>query len=291
MKIRGNTVGTTLKPEKVIVKCQNLTEVEKAQVRENIGAVGTDDIRYMQDTLTGLDGNVSNLLDSVQDVSDRVTSLENGGSGGASALIVVAADGEETSHSADDIYHHVRNGGTATLSYNGRYYNLLSVTEDEYAWFGYIDDGGSAHIVGILGSEVEPYEQTYATESVIHREIEASKKWKLLDTFDLSSGAVSYSTDTTGCTELMVVTTATATGSGQAMTWKGVAMSEVNQLAVGSVRTMTHLSNGKIAYQTARGNTDTLQKSGIVTGANANDNTFVLKFSSVSAGTIDVWGR
>ena len=89
----------------------------------------------------------------------------------------------------------------------------------------------------------------------------------------------------------MVVTTATATGSGQAMTWKGVAMSEVNQLAVGSVRTMTHLSNGKIAYQTARGNTDTLQKSGIVTGANANDNTFVLKFSSVSAGTIDVWGR
>ena len=38
MKIRGNTVGTPIKPEKVVVKCQNLTEEEKAQARENIGA-------------------------------------------------------------------------------------------------------------------------------------------------------------------------------------------------------------------------------------------------------------
>lgn len=173
MKIRGNTVGTTLKPEKAIVKCQNLTEVEKAQVRENIGAVGTDDVRYMQETLNGLDGEVSGLHDAVQGVSDRVTTLENsGGSGGASALIVVAEDGEETSHSSDDIYHHVRNGGSVTLSYNERYYNLLSVTEDEYAWFAYIDDGGSAHIVGILGNEVEPYEQTYATATYVDRAIE-----------------------------------------------------------------------------------------------------------------------
>lgn len=37
MKIRGNTVGTTLKPERAIVKCQNLTEEQKAKARENIG--------------------------------------------------------------------------------------------------------------------------------------------------------------------------------------------------------------------------------------------------------------
>ena len=98
--------------------------------------------------------------------------MPSGGSGGASALIVVAADGEETSHSADDIYHHVRNGGSVTLSYNEKYYNLLSVTDGEYAWFGYIDDEGSAHIVGILGSEVEPYEQTYATATYVDRAIE-----------------------------------------------------------------------------------------------------------------------
>ena len=38
MKIIGNTVGTTLKPETALVKCQNLTEEEKAIARKNIGA-------------------------------------------------------------------------------------------------------------------------------------------------------------------------------------------------------------------------------------------------------------
>lgn len=38
MKIRGNTVGTPIKPEKVLVKSENLTEEEKAQARANIGA-------------------------------------------------------------------------------------------------------------------------------------------------------------------------------------------------------------------------------------------------------------
>ena len=37
-KIRGNTVGTTLKPDKSLVKATNLTEEEKAIVRKNIGA-------------------------------------------------------------------------------------------------------------------------------------------------------------------------------------------------------------------------------------------------------------
>lgn len=38
MKIRGNTVGTTVKPERVLVKATDLTEEQKAQARENIGA-------------------------------------------------------------------------------------------------------------------------------------------------------------------------------------------------------------------------------------------------------------
>lgn len=37
-KIRGNTVGTNIKPEKVLVKCENLTKKEKAKARANIGA-------------------------------------------------------------------------------------------------------------------------------------------------------------------------------------------------------------------------------------------------------------
>lgn len=38
MKIRGNTVGTPMKPEKNLVKATDLTEKEKEQARENIGA-------------------------------------------------------------------------------------------------------------------------------------------------------------------------------------------------------------------------------------------------------------
>ena len=37
MKIRGNVVGTTIKPEKAVTKATNLTEEEKAQARSNIG--------------------------------------------------------------------------------------------------------------------------------------------------------------------------------------------------------------------------------------------------------------
>ena len=37
MKIRGNTVGTPIKPEQAILRCKDLTEEQKAQARQNIG--------------------------------------------------------------------------------------------------------------------------------------------------------------------------------------------------------------------------------------------------------------
>lgn len=49
MKIRGNTVGTTLKPEKAVVKCQNLTREEKAQARANIGVNDTLTVTINED--------------------------------------------------------------------------------------------------------------------------------------------------------------------------------------------------------------------------------------------------
>lgn len=41
MKIRGNTVGTTIAPEKVLVKSENMTPEEQAQARQNIGAMAS----------------------------------------------------------------------------------------------------------------------------------------------------------------------------------------------------------------------------------------------------------
>lgn len=40
MKIRGNVLGTTIKPERVLVKATDLTEEQKAQARENLGLTG-----------------------------------------------------------------------------------------------------------------------------------------------------------------------------------------------------------------------------------------------------------
>lgn len=71
MKIRGTTVGTPIKPEKVVVKCKNLTEEEKAIARANIGAASEEVIGLIDTTLAaiinyqeefiGTDDNVSTI--------------------------------------------------------------------------------------------------------------------------------------------------------------------------------------------------------------------------------------
>ena len=54
MKVRGVTVGTPLKPEKSIVKATDLTDEQKAQARENIGAVDAEYIEaYVEEAILG----------------------------------------------------------------------------------------------------------------------------------------------------------------------------------------------------------------------------------------------
>ena len=54
MKIRGNTIGTTMKPEKTVVKCKNLTEEEKAIARANIGAASEEIIGMIDNALSAI---------------------------------------------------------------------------------------------------------------------------------------------------------------------------------------------------------------------------------------------
>lgn len=54
MKIRGTTVSTTIKPERVLVKCENLTEDEKAQARANIGAASEEAIGDIETALDAI---------------------------------------------------------------------------------------------------------------------------------------------------------------------------------------------------------------------------------------------
>lgn len=115
--------------------------------------------------------------------------------------------------------------------------------------------------------------------------------WRLLGAFDLSSGETSYVTDTTGCTEVLLVTTSALTCSGQTIAWKGAGISDVSHVIAGSIKRLEYLGDGKIVVTGARGNTDTLMKSCVATGASESNNVFLLMYSSASAGTVEIWGR
>ena len=75
MKIRGSVVGTNQKPAKVIVKATDLTEEQKAQARENIGAaqivdglttdVTTWSSEYICYFIDSSVGNIDSALDSI----------------------------------------------------------------------------------------------------------------------------------------------------------------------------------------------------------------------------------
>ena len=67
MKIRGNTIGTNMKPEKNLVKATDLSPEEQAQARDNIGAASADVI-----------GDIETALDRIIEIQE---SLINGGGG------------------------------------------------------------------------------------------------------------------------------------------------------------------------------------------------------------------
>lgn len=54
MKIRGNTIGTNMKPEKNLVKATDLTAEEMAQARANIGAVSAEVIGDIESALDAI---------------------------------------------------------------------------------------------------------------------------------------------------------------------------------------------------------------------------------------------
>lgn len=54
MKVRGNVVGTTIKPEKTLIKATGLTEEEKVRARENIGATSAEIIGDIETALDNI---------------------------------------------------------------------------------------------------------------------------------------------------------------------------------------------------------------------------------------------
>lgn len=62
MKIRGNTIGTTQKPEATLLATTGLTEKQKAQARENIGAVADEVVGDIYAALDGIIAIQENLI-------------------------------------------------------------------------------------------------------------------------------------------------------------------------------------------------------------------------------------
>lgn len=55
MKIRGNTVGTPMRPDKaVLVAADTMTEEQKAQMREKIGAASAEAIGDIKSALDAI---------------------------------------------------------------------------------------------------------------------------------------------------------------------------------------------------------------------------------------------
>lgn len=69
MKIRGNTIGTNMKPEKNLTKATDLSAEEQAQARQNIGAASAESI-----------GDIESALDSIIAIQEEL--INNGGGSG-----------------------------------------------------------------------------------------------------------------------------------------------------------------------------------------------------------------
>ena len=110
MKIRGNTVGTTIKPEKTVVKCKTLVEEEKAIARANIGASSTiivtiGDNNKASHTSREIYEHVQNgdlvMLDTGYDMFSNLTTVDPGAAYFAYVDILDEAGGLLGSHKID----------------------------------------------------------------------------------------------------------------------------------------------------------------------------------------------
>ena len=154
-KIRGNTVGTTIAPEKVLVKSENLTPEEKAQARANIGAA------------------------------------KEGESGGSSLLVVTLSDSRKVaSNTSEQIYDHVQNGGVVVLDRSDAdhppSYVPLTFSSNGLAEFGGVSDDYTGEVYRINPNATVEITSLTFTASLITDDLTAevnqlNKKVKVYD--------------------------------------------------------------------------------------------------------------
>jgi hypothetical protein len=126
MKIRGTTITTPMKPEAALVKCKKLTEEQKTQARENIGAASETDYLRLAQSVNGLGQESNRHVRTIQqNLSDleKKTARANIGAAKEPEPMTVSIDANRiANHSASEIcYHVVGNSGGVHLIMNGAY--------------------------------------------------------------------------------------------------------------------------------------------------------------------------
>ena len=98
MKIRGNAIGTTMKPENNLVKANSMTDEQKAQARKNIGAPkGSNSVVLLS---------LSDVSGSEVEISACAPTVDENGSVKSGAVLFVATDNDQfvvLKHIADGI--------------------------------------------------------------------------------------------------------------------------------------------------------------------------------------------
>ena len=166
---------------------------------------------------------------------------------------------------------------------------------DNGNWFiGDTDTGVRA--AGKDGKDA-PQEAVLYTPQTLTPEQQAQVKknigleWKFLDTFDLSSGALSYTTDTAGCKEVLTIVTEALTASGCQLRWKSSPDKAHQYKFFAAFCHMTYLGDGFIFEKGNRQDNSDLVIAGILASANEENNDLTLTCASASAGILRVYGR
>ena len=169
---------------------------------------------------------------------------------------------------------------------DGADYVLTEADKKEIA--GMVEVPGGGGNVDLSGYATKKY----VDDAIANLDIPSggSAEWKTLDTLDLSSGALSYEVDTTGCTEITIIQVTALECSSSYVAWKGVSrVCSLNKVK-GNILSLNYLGAGLITAITGR-TSDTLRQGACFTEAEETNNSLVLTFSASTSGTVAILGR
>ena len=180
-----------------------------------------------------------------------------------------------------------KDGADGQPGKDGKDYVLTEADKQEIA--GMVEVPGNGGNVDLTGYATEQY----VDDAIANIDFPSggSAEWRLLDTFDFSSGAKSYTADTTGCKEIIAIVETAITCSAASTGWKGIDGINSITKSVGSIVRLENFADGLIYATKTRDTTEPLASEKVYFGADQTNNEFTITCSTASAGIMRVYGR